>query len=456
MRKIMSLFIIGIIFSVSLFGATVNAEENSSIVSTQYTMFDELTAQEKDMIVREQPNIAILHDNENIKLVYKKAMDSTISIDKNNANSPKTLNSQMSKTQDNLPKAGENSSTIYLLIGSLFAILSVVLFIWKRKEIKALLLLFILSTGVAYTTIAEAAETTLPKDFSSEFLKGNSTYSPHVILEGYEYIGYIHTYSDNESNIEEGSVIIKYQDTLGETISPDTIIQGKIGEEYTTQEKIIEGYKYYEVLGKTQGKFEKEKQTVIFVYDKIEATSTVVVSYLDDKGNSISEEETLIGVIGTDYEAKEKIIEGYTLKEVKGEKNGQYSTENKAVKFIYDKNKLKGTIVLNQSGFIDATERGYIKPNFYKVTYFDLDGNILKTEEIDKDTKIENQQINIIEGDPYTVYAKVTYECYSVETEERLEWGDYELIADEPNLTKGIMEGSTLTINYTFNDLSYA
>lgn len=454
MRKIMSLFIIGIIFSVSLFGVTVNAEENSSIVSTQYTMFDELTAQEKDMIVREQPNIAILHDNENIKLVYKKAIDSTISIDKNNANSPKTLNSQMSKTQDNLPKAGENGSTIYWLIGSLLVILSVVLFIWKRKEIKALLLLFILSTGVAYTTIAEAAETTLPTDFSNEFLKGNSTYSPHVILKGYEYIGYIHTYSDNDSNIEKGSVIIKYQDTLGESISADTIIQGKIGEEYTTQEKVIEGYKYYEVLGKTQGQFEKENQTVIFVYEKIEATSTVVVSYLDYNGNSISAEETLIGVIGTDYEAKEKIIEGYTLKEVKGEKNGQYSTENKVVKFIYDKNKSEGTIVLNQSGFIDATERGYIKPNFYKVTYFDVDGNILKTEEIDKDTKIENQQINIIEGDPYTVYAKVTYECYSVETGERLGWGDYELIADDPNLTKGIMEGSTLTINYTFNDLA--
>ncbi|MDU2264759.1 MAG: hypothetical protein E7E11_13470, partial [Enterococcus faecalis] len=93
---------------------------------------------------------------------------------------------------------------------------------------------------------------------------------------------------------------------------------------------------------------------------------------------------------------------------------------------------------------------------FYKVTYYDKTGNILKTEEIDKDTTISDETISTNVGSEYTVFSKITYECYSINTGKRLKWGDYELVANDPELTSGILKAPNLTIEYTFNDLSWA
>lgn len=131
----------------------------------------------------------------------------------------------------------------------------------------------------------------------------------------------------------------------------------------------------------------------------------------------------LSGAGGESYHLEPKEFAGYTLKEVLGDEMGTFSKENNAVTFIYSKDNIEGTINLEQSGFINATDRGYIKPKFYKVTYYDIDGNVLKTGVISEDTVIENQQVNVAVGESYTVYSIVTYECYSIETGDRLSWG---------------------------------
>ncbi|MBM9832195.1 MucBP domain-containing protein, partial [Enterococcus faecalis] len=211
------------------------------------------------------------------------------------------------------------------------------------------------------------------------------------------------------------------------------------------------------VVGNISGKFGKETQTVTFIFEKNPIpTGTVTVSYQDTDGNKLSEDIILTGTIGDSYTADKKTFEGYTFDTVKGSSTGTYLNESQTVVFIYKKEPVLGNITLKQSGFINATDRGYIKPNFYKVTYYDKAGNILKTEEIDKDTTLSDKTISTDVGSEYTVYSKVTYECYSIDTGERLVWGDYELVANDPELTSGILKEPNLTIEYTFKDLSWA
>lgn len=65
----------------------------------------------------------------------------------------------------------------------------------------------------------------------------------------------------------------------------------------------------------------------------------VNVYYLDEQGNEIAKTVILNGSIGDSYEAEEIKIDGYTLKEVQGNRTGSFSDSEQVVKFIYMKNK---------------------------------------------------------------------------------------------------------------------
>ncbi|USS89119.1 MucBP domain-containing protein [Fructilactobacillus cliffordii] len=70
------------------------------------------------------------------------------------------------------------------------------------------------------------------------------------------------------------------------------------------------------------------------------AGGKVTVKYVDENGNEVATPEILTGNIGNDYETKEKHVDGYTFKEVQGNKLGKFSEEAQTVTYVYTKNNI--------------------------------------------------------------------------------------------------------------------
>ncbi|MDH6365908.1 MULTISPECIES: MucBP domain-containing protein [unclassified Breznakia] len=60
----------------------------------------------------------------------------------------------------------------------------------------------------------------------------------------------------------------------GDVIAKEDMLQGNIGEGYTTSQKQINGYTYKEIIGNQSGTFSDQKLTIIYVYTKDIVTYT--------------------------------------------------------------------------------------------------------------------------------------------------------------------------------------
>lgn len=58
----------------------VHASGNNSLVTTEYTLYDNLTSIEQENLIEKVPTSSVTHDKENFKLVFKKADSATNSI----------------------------------------------------------------------------------------------------------------------------------------------------------------------------------------------------------------------------------------------------------------------------------------------------------------------------------------------------------------------------------------
>lgn len=174
-------------------------------------------------------------------------------------------------------------------------------------------------------------------------VKVNDTISELYLKEDKEFTI---IYKKIADPVEEGKVIVKYEDNLGNTISDSTILTGKVGESYQTTEKAIEGYTLIDVIGESEGIYNESDQEVTYVYKKTEVlaeTGKVIVKYEDNSGKTISESKTLTGKVGESYKIKEKEISGYKLIKVKGEPEGVYSQSPKEIIYVYQKITEKNT-----------------------------------------------------------------------------------------------------------------
>lgn len=136
------------------------------------------------------------------------------------------------------------------------------------------------------------------------------------------------------------TVTVKYIDTQGNSISDYIPLSGNVGQEYTTEQKIISGYTFKEVQGNKSGLFSTTPQTVTYIYTKnpIEIkTGTVTIKYVDTNGNSISDEITKSGNVGSLYTSEQKKILGYNFKEIQGIAEGQFTIESQTVTYVYTK-----------------------------------------------------------------------------------------------------------------------
>ena len=116
----------------------------------------------------------------------------------------------------------------------------------------------------------------------------------------------------------DADVTVKYVDEDGNSLLPDgeeeIVIPGKIGDPYTTEEKVFDGYILEKVEGDPEGTMDEEHKEVVYVYKRIPAK--VIVRYLE-KGTEkkLAEEDTIQGYVGDDYVTERKPIPHYKAAE---------------------------------------------------------------------------------------------------------------------------------------------
>lgn len=184
--------------------------------------------------------------------------------------------------------------------------------------------------------------TTEQKDIEGYTFKEVEGDSVGVFTEQPQTVTYV--YIKNVEPISGADVTAKYVDTDGNKISDEVVKSGNIGESYSTEQKTISGYTFKEVEGSATGVFTAQAQTITYVYTKHPVKiTTVIVKYVDTEGNKISDDVVKIGNTGEKYTTKQKDIEGYTFKEVKGSVKGTFTDQLQVVTYIYTKDKANTT-----------------------------------------------------------------------------------------------------------------
>lgn len=165
-------------------------------------------------------------------------------------------------------------------------------------------------------------------------------------INGYTYI----SSTDNTKGIMEREdievkyyykknteITVKYLDmyTNEEIANSDKII-GLQGEEYTTSQKNIDGYKYYKTKGKPNGKLEREPSEVIYQYIKI---SNLNIKYVDEIAKKEIKDKNIFKYgQGENYRTNPVEIEGYTLISIIKNFAGTMGPEDIEVNYYYKKN----------------------------------------------------------------------------------------------------------------------
>ncbi|EKB7628938.1 MucBP domain-containing protein [Enterococcus faecalis] len=149
------------------------------------------------------------------------------------------------------------------------------------------------------------------------------------------------TYVYVKNPVKAAEVTTKYVDTEGNKISDEVVKTGNIGDDYTTEQKAIDGYTFKEVRGNPTGKFTDQPQTVTYVYVKNPVkTAEVTAKYVDTNGNKISDEVVKFGNVGDCYTTEQKVIDGYTFKEAQGNPVGKFTDQVQTVTYMYMRDKI--------------------------------------------------------------------------------------------------------------------
>lgn len=164
-----------------------------------------------------------------------------------------------------------------------------------------------------------AGDTTLSAGASVDVLAGGATYSA--------------------SWVATSTVTVKYQDMNGNTVHPDVVLTGTIGEEYVANQFGVSGYVVSTTPANATGEFTSEPQTVIFRYQPsvVQGVSagSVTVRFVTADGTKVSDDLVLTGNVGENYATTSKQISGYTLVSVPGNASGLFVSEEQTVTYVY-------------------------------------------------------------------------------------------------------------------------
>lgn len=359
MNRLIKIFLSSIFIISCLSGTnSVWAEHTDhAMVTFNYLPMDQLTKQEQSNIVKGIPNETISFDEEEYQFIYQKNNVSPSSEEQGfnkslnqdtslvSVNQNKTVN-QVTKT---LPKTGSLGTSQWLIIGgAVLSIMAILVFLWKRKRVKQLLLIILVMNGLS------AMKPTKSYAISLDFLKpteikymakGTTLNEQPSIVDGYTYVGYLHMYRNQEDPqpmpLEKGQIEIRYQSVQGRTLANPIVLKGAIGEPYQAETKEIDGYVQKEVQGSAVGFFKAEKQVITFVYEEVAAP--VTIHYVDEQGKEIADKKVLTGIVGQTYDATTAdyllTIKGYLLNqnELPTNVKGTFTNQAQSVTYKYQK-----------------------------------------------------------------------------------------------------------------------
>lgn len=134
------------------------------------------------------------------------------------------------------------------------------------------------------------------------------------------------------------------------------IQSGVEGTEYTTKPLEIPSYVIVEEPDNKNGIYDRNNQKVVYVYKQ--KAEDVTVKYVDIQTNEVLENYTISGFVGDEYTTEQNTYEDYNFVRVEGNPQGTLGTNASEVTYYYQKK--EGKVI---------------------VTYKDIDGNILLTEE---------------------------------------------------------------------------
>lgn len=143
---------------------------------------------------------------------------------------------------------------------------------------------------------------------SLEAPEGKNIWSSAELMTNYNGGTDADTYIWQRQPVAGKDVTVKYEDESGKSIADEETLQGKVGEDYNSVQKDIEGYTFKEVKDdNTSGKFTDQAQTVIYIYTKNpvieEDLSHIIVHDSDLKvGDNWSPEDNFDEA--TDFEGK--------------------------------------------------------------------------------------------------------------------------------------------------------
>ena len=209
-----------------------------------------------------------------------------------------------------------------------------------------------------------------------------------ISLEEKTFLGYV-LYQRPESDtillgVEPDEVVYYYKKEIennligidqetGEQIYED-IVSGIEGEPYTTIPRIVEGYEVVRTPENNNGTFTRDSINIIYEYRK--TARDVIVRYMNAETGEEMESYRISGKEGDSYQAQRKEFENYELVEVVGQEVGVLSTEEKEVKYYYERITGKVSIVYeDEEGNVLLTEGTSGKVgDKYEVTIKEIEG----------------------------------------------------------------------------------
>ena len=157
---------------------------------------------------------------------------------------------------------------------------------------------------------------------------------------------------ENSCPIEDksGKVVARYVDEKGNILTDEVITEDKIGSNYVTLQKSFNGYHFVTVNGNRSGKYMDGVVEVTYIYaldeeetvcpsddscQEEEKTGMVVARYIDEKGNTLTDEVITEDKIGSNYVTLQKSFGGYHFVTVNGNRSGKYMDGVVEVTYIY-------------------------------------------------------------------------------------------------------------------------
>jgi len=198
----------------------------------------------------------------------------------------------------------------------------------------------VVETGIlentAYTTEQKAIE-----GYTFERTEGDA---PTGVMDSDKEVTYV--YSRNPLYFD---LIVNYVDEDGSVLADQVTMSGLLeGTEYTTEQKVIEGYTFERTEGDAPSGIMDSHKTVTYVYSRNPLYFDLVVNYVDEDGNVLADQVVETGILeNTAYTTEQKVIDGYTFERTEGDEPTGIMDSNKEVTYVYSRNPLYFDLTVN-------------------------------------------------------------------------------------------------------------